>query len=252
MRRAGDGMKVLVLAPVWRAREEANVLALHNLFTHPEFEMSSPLFNDADISRARSRGATHFLERSDADVALWCDSDIDFRDEDALTICRQAMDERTSIVAGIYPTRSASQAIPASRLLRDRPYEFTNDPTPQPIRWAAGGFVAVHRRVYARLAKEDPEMGVLHASDPVLRMRPFYQPGPGTDEDGNAIWLSEDWAFCERARKVGYPSYANCAVELVHVGAYRYSLRNLFGQPTIARPIRFTRRPDGNLVERTG
>jgi hypothetical protein len=244
-------MDVLVLAPVWRAREESNVLALHNLFTHPEFTMSPPLFNDAAIDRARSRGATYFLERTTADVALWIDSDIDFRDEDALTICQQAMDERTSIVTGVYPTRSASEAIPASRMLLDRPYEFGSDPTPQPILWAAGGFVAVHRRVYERLAKEDSEMVVVHPDDPVLRMRPFYLPMIGRNDDGSPIYLSEDWAFSERARRVGYPSYANCAVDLVHCGTYRYSLKNLFTAPKVARPIRFTRRTDGNLVERS-
>lgn len=243
-------MEALVLAPVWRAREEANVLALHNLYTHREFTPAPPLFNDADIARARSRGATYFLERTNADVAFWVDSDIDFRDEDALAICRQAMDARTSIVAGIYPTRSASQAIPASRLLLDHPYEFGTDPTPQPIKWAAGGFVAVHRRVYERLAKEDPAMGVLHEGDETLRMRPFYAPMALENDDGTPVWGAEDWSFSERARRVGYPAYANLAVDLAHIGTYRYSLRNLFTAPQIARPIRFTRRRDGNLVER--
>jgi hypothetical protein len=245
-------MDVLVLAPVWRAREEANVLALHNLYTHQQCTPAPPLFNDADIARARSRGATYFLERTTADVALWVDSDIDFRDRDALMICEQTMDPRTSIVAGIYPTRSASQAMPASRMLLGEPYEFTDDPTPRPIRWAAGGFTAVHRRVYERLAKEDPEMLVLHAGDETLRMRPFYLQMVAKNDDGAPIWLSEDWAFSERAQRVGYPSYANLAVDLVHCGMYRYSLKNLFTQPQIARPIRFTRRRDGNLVERSG
>lgn len=244
-------MDVLVLAPVWRAREEANHLAIINLLTRYEFTMSPPLFNDAAIDRARSRGATYFLERTQADVALWIDSDIDFKDHDALLVCEQAMDPRTSIVAGIYPTRSASQAMPASRLLLDEPYEFADDPTPRPIRWAAGGFVAVHRRVYERLAKEDPEMLVLHPGDETLRMRPFYLPMVAKNDDGTPIYLSEDWAFSERARRVGYPSYANLAVDVVHCGAYRYSLRNLFTQPQITRPIRFTRQREGNLVERT-
>lgn len=243
-------MDVLVLAPVWRAREEANVLALHNLFTHPELTMSPPLFNDADIGRARSRGATYFFEQTTADVALWIDSDIDFKDDDALTICRQA--EEYGIVAGIYPTRSASQAIPASRLLRGHPYAFGDDPTPQPIQWAAGGFVAVAREVYGALIAEDADcQRVLHADDKTLRMRPFYLPMIGENDDGSPIYLSEDWAFSERARLAGYPSYANCAVELVHCGAYRFSLANLFTHPKITRPIRFTRRSDGNLVERT-
>lgn len=244
-------MEVCVLAPVWRAREEANVLALYNLFTHAEFTMSPPLFNDAAIDRARSRGATYFLEQTSADVALWIDSDIDFHDADALTICQQAMDPATSIVTGVYPTRSASQAIPASRMLRDHVYTFSDDPTPQPILWAAGGFVAVHRRVYERMSAY-PGMGLLHEDSPVLRMRPFYLPMAGRDEDGNAIYLSEDWAFCERARQIGYPSFANCAVDLAHVGTYRYGIKNLFTAPQIARPIRFTRRADGNLVERPG
>lgn len=244
-------MEVCVLSPVWRSREEANHLALLRLFSNPGFEPSPPLFNDADIVRARSRGATYFLERTDADVALWIDSDIDFRDADAVALCQQAMDPRTSVMAGIYPIRRASEAVPASRLLLDHPYEFGTDPTPQPIRWAAGGFTAVHRRVYERMAKEDPAMVLLHPDEPTLRMRPFYAQQALQNDDGSLIWGAEDWSFSERAQRLGFPPYANCAVELVHVGVYRYSLANLFTQPKVTRPIRFTRRRDGNLVERT-
>jgi hypothetical protein len=243
-------MEVLVLSPVWRSREEANHIAMMNLFTHSEFTMSPPLFNDADIARARSRGATYFLDRTNADVAFWCDSDLDFRDKDVLQLCEQAMDERTSVMAGIYPTRRASEAVPASRLLLDYAYTFGDDPTPQPILWAAGGFTAVHRRVYARLAKEDPEMKVLHEGDEVFRMRPFYKAVELMNDDGSPVWGAEDWSFSERARRIGYPSYANCAVDLAHIGTYRYTIRNLFTAPKMARPIRFTRRSDGNLVER--
>ena len=101
---------------------------------------------------------------------------------------------------------------------------------------------AVAREVYGALIHEDAEMIALHPDDSTLRMRPFYLPMVGENDDGSPIYLSEDWAFSERARRVGYPSYANCAVELVHCGAYRYSLANLFSQPKVARPIRFTRR----------
>ena len=241
-------MKVLVCSPVWRAFEAAHVLALFNQFTRPEFEWY-PLVNDAAIDRARSRGATYFLEKTDADVCLWIDSDLDWNDDDAVTICRQAMEY--GIVCGIYPTRSGSQAIPASRLLMDRAYTFGTDPTPQPILWAAGGFVAVHRRVYERLAKE-PEMALLHEGDETLRMRPFYWQLPLKNDDGSPVWGAEDWSFSERARLAGYPSYANCAVELAHIGVYRYGLHNLFTQPQIRRPIRFTRTREGNLVEHPG
>lgn len=242
-------MEILVLSPVWRAREEANVLALHNLYTHPACTPGPPLFNDADIVRARSRGATYFLERTTADVCLWIDSDIDFKDEDALCLCEQAMTPETSVMAGIYPTRRASAAVPASRLLLDHPYTFGTDPTPQPIRWAAGGFTAVHRRVYEALAAR-PDMGLVHDGDELLRMRPFYAQMALQNDDGSPIWGAEDWSFAERAAAAGFPSYANCAVELAHIGTYRYGLANLFTQAPVTRPIRFTRRRDGNLVER--
>lgn len=242
-------MDVVVLSPVWRFREEVNALALHNLFTDPTFTPAPPLFNDAAIDRSRSRGATWFLERTGADVALWIDSDVDFRDADALAICRQALD--LGVVCGVYPTRSRKQAIPASRLLRGVRYDFRDDPTPREILWAAGGFTAVHRRVYERLAEVDPDcQTVLHPADDVLRMRAFYLPMAAEDEDGRPIYLSEDWAFAERARRAGFPSYANLAVRLCHAGSYLYRLEDLWSHPPAPQPMALTRRADGNLIER--
>lgn len=243
-------MDVLVLSPVWRFREERNALAMHNLYTNPEVAPAPPLFNDAAIDRSRSRGATWFLEHSRADVALWIDSDITFRDEDALAICRQAMEY--GIVAGIYPTRSRTQAVLASRMLRGKRYDFNRDQTPQEILWAAGGFTAVHRRVYAALAENDPDcQTVLHPEDDVLRMRAFYLPMAGRDEDDTPIYLSEDWAFSERARALGVPSYANCGIRLGHAGAYTFCLEDLWAHPPQPQPMAFTRTPAGNQIERS-
>lgn len=238
-------MQVVVATPAWRAFEGPNVSSVMDLLTHPNVARL-PLTGDADIVRVRSRGATRFLEQTTADVLLWVDSDISFRDTDALLVCRQAMEH--SIVAGIYVTRSSRSPILTSRLLRDVRVNFGTDPTPAPILWAAGGFTAVHRRVYERLA-DDPEMAVLHPDDPALRMRPFYLEFPTDDEDGNPIWLSEDWAFAERARRAGFPSYASPSVRLAHWGVYGFSLEDVYAKHPDPAPLAVTRTAAGTLVE---
>lgn len=238
-------MEVVVALPTWRAYEAANAASLHNLFTHPEFARY-PIVGDAAIERARCRGATRFLEQTTADVLLWIDSDIDFRDEDAVTICRQAMEY--SIVTGVYVTRSSRNPILTSRLKRGVRVEFGTDPTPVEILWAAGGFTAVHRRVYERLTQE-PDMGVLHPDDPVLRMRPFYVPFGHADEDGKPVYLSEDWSLSERALRVGYPSYCNPAVRLRHWGQYGFTLEDMYATHPEVQPMAATRTADGVLIE---
>jgi hypothetical protein len=238
-------MKVLLVSPAWRSYEGANVLALMNMLTHPEFTWH-PVLNDAAIDRARSRAATYFLEQTDDDVLLSIDSDIDARDEDALTICRQAMEY--DVVSGMYVTRSRFEGIPASRLLLDERIEFARDHTPREIRWAAGGFVAIHRRVFERLAQE-PDMPVLHPSDPTFRMRPFYLPMVGENEQGEPMYISEDWAVCERARRVGFKVYVNPAIRLAHIGACRYTLDDLYGKAPEVKPMAITRTSAGYQVE---
>lgn len=238
-------VKALVFSPTWRNYEAANVLSLLNLMTHSELTWH-PSPGDADIARARSRAATYFLERTDNDVLLSIDSDIVFEDQDALTICRQAMEY--DIVCGIYVTRSRFNGVTASRLKLDQRVNFGTDQTPVEILWAAGGFTAIHRRVFDRLAQE-MDMPVLHPNDKTLRMRPFYLPMVGENENGEAIWLSEDWSVSERARRVGFKSYCNPAVRLVHVGTCGYVLSDLYGKPVEQKPLAITRTREGTQIE---
>jgi hypothetical protein len=240
-----SSVKVLVFSPTWRNYEAHNVFSLMNLLTHPEITWH-PSPGDADIARARSRAATYFIERSDADVLLSIDSDISFEDNDALSICRQAMTH--DIVCGIYVTRSRFNGVTASRLNLDQRVNFGADRTPVEILWAAGGFTAIHRRVFERLA-DDPEMILLHPNDPTLRMRPFYLPMCGVNEEGEPIYISEDWSVCERARRAGFKVYCNPAVRLEHIGTTRFVLEDLYAKAPERKPMAITRTTDGVLIE---
>lgn len=246
-------MKVLVAPVVWRSMDVPMVMSLFNLMTNPDFGMR-PFANDALIERSRGRAAAFFLDRSDADVMLAIDGDIEFMDTDAVQICEQAMTH--DIVCGCYVTRSQTQAVPTTRLAHETEYLFAHDPTPVPVEWPATGFVAVHRRVFEAM-RQLPGMGLLHPNDESYRMYPFYLPFASIAEDGQPIFLSEDWAFGERAKQAGFTSYVNPAVRLGHWGQKRFMLEDMLNEDVKPMPIKVERQgsnykigfPEGALAK---
>ena len=202
----------------------------------------APTWNDALLCRARSKTATHFLMETGADVHVSIDSDIVFDPASVMQIAEQA--QEYGIVGGLYVTRAGGKMCrPTSIFEADVPIEFGTDPTPVPVKWLATGFVATARRVFERLAKDLP---LCHRSEP-WKFYPFYQPFwiPSDRDPEDSLYLSEDFAFSERARQAGFQSYLNPAVRLLHLGQYPFSLNDL-GQPDqVAQPIRMTYLADG-------
>ncbi len=199
---------------------------------------------DALIERTRGRAATAFLLDTDYDVLLQVDDDIAFSPADAVQVAEQAMEH--GIVCGAYLTRHKTAGIPTSYLEPGQTVRFfSGDPTPVPIRWAGGGFMAVHRRVYAELARRLP---LCHPDDD-LRHYPFYTTMLGTDptREDYPILLSEDWAFCERAREAGFLTYLNPNVRLTHFGSAAFTLEDLLAPPTERLALDVERLPDGGL-----
>jgi hypothetical protein len=205
-------------------------------------------YGDALIDRQRAQVATHFLTETDDDVLVTIDSDIAFTASAVLQIAEQA--QTHDIVAGIYMTRSGVNTRPSSIFEKDVTVPFGTDPTPVPIRWAASGFLATHRRVFETLAKD---LVLCHPSEsPEERAMtypfyPFYTPFIVDDDAGRPIYLSEDFAFSERARRAGFGIWANPSVALTHFGSWDYQVQDItlakFRLPLV--PINLTRRLDG-------
>lgn len=205
-----------------------------------------PTWNDALLSRARAKTATHFLLETDCDVHVSIDADIVFDPQSVLQIAQQAH-ELGGLVAGLYVTRAAGGLCkPTSVFEDDVPIEFGTDPTPVPIKWAATGFLATPRRVLERLVEDLP---LCHPDEP-WRFYPLYDPFT-VDGPRGAIGLSEDYAYCERARRAGFTVYINPAVRLLHLGHYPFRLEDL-GQPEMpASPVQLTYQSDGRYrIER--
>ncbi len=235
---------------VYRYPQAEFVMSTIQLIDHCK-RVEQPLYyramrGDALIERTRGRAATAFIMDTNYDVLLQVDDDIGFSPEDAVQVAKQAMD--LGIVCGAYLTRHQTQGIPTSYLEPGQSVRFfSGDPTPVQIRWAGGGFMAVHRKVYEALAEDLP---LLHRNDD-LRHYPFYSTmlsqDPTMSED-YPILLSEDWAFCERARKAGYSTWLNTNVRLTHFGVTAFTLENLLSAPIERQTLDVERQMNGDLI----
>lgn len=221
---------------IWREVAAEHHKALIPLLRQPHVQYG-PQVGDALIERARGISATYFLRQTDADVHLSIDSDIvGFTVEDTLRLC--ALAEEYGIVGGSYVCRSASRTFPASHYAADLPVEHAFDHTPVPVKWCATGFLAVHRRVFERLAEDLP---LLHRSQP-WAFHNFYGPFEYEDDDtGERILLSEDYAFCQRAKDVGFECYIDPAIRLGHLGSYVFRLEDTAQPQLEPQPLVITR-----------
>ena len=229
-------MKVYIGSCIWREVASEHHRSLIPLLRQPGV-IYAPQVGDALIERARGISATNFLLNTDADVHLSIDSDIcGFTVEDAFKLCEMA--EEYGIVAGAYVCRSASRTFPASYYEANVRVEHAFDHTPVPIRWAATGFLATHRRVFERLAQD---LRLLHPSQPWAFYN-FYQPFEYEDANTRGpVLLSEDFAFCQRAREAGFGIWIDPAIRLGHIGSYTYRLEDTAQPQVEPQPLAITR-----------
>ena len=216
-------MKVVVGSAVWRTVEARHLSALVPLLREPGFAYA-PQVGDALIERARSINATWFMNHTDADIHLSIDSDItDFRIDAVKKVCEQAMTH--DIVCGLYVTRAGNQRpYPTTVVEEGIDIHMGRDMDDLvPVKWGATGFMATHRRVFEKLSKSLP---LLHKSNGDRAFYPFYQTMI-VEYNGEKILLSEDYAFCERAKQAGFGIWANPGVRLGHIGQYPYRMEDM-------------------------
>lgn len=196
-----------------------------------------PLWGDALIARSRSLLASKFMEDealADADVMVIVDDDILFEPEDFWKIVEGARDTR-SIYGGMYVTRS-KQAHLASRVLPNRgeiDIHRTPERRPVEIQYLATGFMAIHRDVFRALLCGEFEDAFGKHTIPRCTQGadrpwwPFFLPFVKREDPTTVHPLSEDWAFCERARQLGFKVWADQSIILGHVGQAVFTVADL-------------------------
>jgi SAM-dependent methyltransferase len=167
----------------------------------------------AAIDQGRNQMATDAL-RDGFEETFWIDSDVGFHPDDVEKIRRHNL----PIVCGIYPQKG-KRALACHVAPTAPSVTFGQDGGLIEILYAGAGFLNIRREAYEKIQK-DLQLKVCNErfGAPMI---PFFHPLIREIEEAH-WYLAEDYAFCERARMCGIPTYADTSVRLWHIGNYRY------------------------------
>lgn len=200
------------------------------------------IYGDALVSRARSIAASIFY-RSVADVLLTIDSDVLFEAEDAISICEKALNGR-DIIGAVYMKRAEAPSI-ACELPIGAPIVMASDSEPMATRYMGTAFAATSRRVFEAMV---PQLPLCH-QDHAEPWYPFYQPLIVPDENAGYLYLSEDWAFANRAMSLGFQCWIDPSVRIGHLSTTVLTVEDMLRPPKPApQVLRLKAREDG-LIE---
>ena len=179
-----------------------------------------PSPGDALVGRARSMHATHFLETRKAPHLIFLDSDIVFEPED-LKKLNQRQKEGYDLIGGAYTVKTAAQ------LAHYGPVLF--DGTVQEVRFLSTGFTGISRRLLELMVKK-LRLPRLNSKDWTANY-PFFESGARTglkDMSSPDIYISEDWDFGMKARRVGVRAYLDTSIKVGHLGQKIWTVQDLF------------------------
>lgn len=202
---------------IWAPLVKIMLLIVQRSFvTGPVYELFIP-YGDSLITRSRNRIASDFLiEQPNVDVVVMIDSDITFplkALDDLVSLAR----EKRGVAGGCIAIRGKKTWMNV-RTLPDQPIDIGPDCAPQEVRYVGGAFMAIHRSVLEKLregmenvAFETPRWG-------------FFDPMAQQYKDRGLEDLSEDFAFCQRARDAGFSVWALTNHQIEHHGFYAYKI----------------------------
>jgi hypothetical protein len=167
----------------------------------------------ASIELARNQMATDALAAG-YDETFWIDADMDFHPD---TI-DQLRSHNLPITCGVYARRNA-RALAVQALPEATSLSVGKGTGLCEILYAATGFFHVRQVVYDTIQRQLrlPVCNVQFRRPLV----PYFQAMIRECDDGH-WYLSEDYAFCERARQCGFKIMADTSIRLWHLGEYPY------------------------------
>lgn len=190
--------------------------------------------NESLVHRARNVSVGRFMQKTNADIFMFIDADVDFDPEAVLRLIKSNHD----ISVACYPKKvvmweQAANAVKkgdnrdmsmlssslvvnfgAQRIaVNDGFIQILDGPT---------GFMCIKRNVFKKLEEEFPELWCKNDH----QNRDFEDYHACFDcmiDPKNKRYLSEDYAFCRRWQQVGGKIYADINTTLGHVGNLPFS-----------------------------
>jgi hypothetical protein len=212
------------------------------------------LFNESLITRARNYLVDEFL-RSPYTHLMFIDSDINFNPQDVLALASMVGEDKP-IIGGPYPKKciawekvrnavDAGLADEDPTVLEKFTGDFVFNPTegttqikvnePTEVLEVGTGFVMIGREVFEKFREEYPQFSYkpdhnrsehfdgkryIHAFFDTVIDNEAYA---GKGASGSDRYLSEDYMFCQFARKIGFTTWLCPWMEVNHVGTYVFN-----------------------------
>lgn len=174
---------------------------------------------DALISRSRSRAATAFLKSTQDELLMFIDDDIVISPFDATKLMQEAYQLKKPIIGAAYVTKSKKNPGFAVRPLKEESLAFGTEGKIYEMRSISTGCMIIQRDVLQKFINENIAPFCRHGNTGYY---PFFQ-HEKMMIDG--VWedVSEDWYFCEKARKLGFSIWCDTTIKLGHIGPYEYT-----------------------------
>jgi hypothetical protein len=175
---------------------------------------------DSWIGRSRSIIVTKWWQETNDDVFLMVDDDVAFSpgDADRVTELARSLD----VVCGAYPVHNGAH-LALKCFAGTEAIQFGAGQPPVEIQYAATGFMAVSRSVIDALIATLP---LVHPRQPWCYY-PLFPTPIVTDANGEPEHLSEDYGFCESARRAGFRIWLDPQTRLAHGSNVPVSITNM-------------------------
>jgi hypothetical protein len=173
----------------------------------------------AAIDRTRSEMATRALADGYEEL-LWVDSDIAFEPEAVERLRSHGL----PLVGGLFAKRGVREF--ACRFFPDTVFTLGEGGGPVEVRYLGTAFLLTHRRVYEDVAHLF-DLPVCNTGLGGPAVVPYFLPMVLRDPELGFWYLSEDYAFCERARQAGHKVMAETSIRLWHYGRYGYGWEDI-------------------------
>jgi len=208
--------------------------------------------NDSLISRVRNVHMSIFLaEATDCDYFMSIDSDLEIVNRfKTNNIFSKLVSHDLDFVGGLYALKREGPPTCASVAV-DRITNIPFDSGLKEMLWLSSGCWCLKRSAVEKMVEAYPELTYV-GDDNVAgkNIHGLYIPTifELEDETGKTFkkYLSEDWSFVERWRKIGGKVYADTSIALRHIGKKPYDLWNV-GVETHPKPETDLPQPGWNL-----
>lgn len=224
-------MRLCLGIPYYGACHALFFKAIQNLHRTPPCPFAIvDVIGDSLVPRARNTLTWRFMQSTDFDHLLFIDSDIIFTPGHVEAIIAHDT-TRYPVIGGLYPKKKVEPNW-VLNTFEGGPNQPGEDGL-LPVKYAGTGFLLVTRKILEEIAERWPERRYQSDSDEEGDYRYDYFPiGPRNSivpdapdlAPGEERYLSEDWAFCELVRALGYPVVVDTRVRLEHQGMVHYPI----------------------------